>query len=107
MMITPPPPEDFLPIVVERCLGCSRRLWALAPLAWPVIVPLPARCCSCGAWLKVELSSKKEVEATEAATTTEERTTKAQETTEGTAKVGPEALFEGPIPSLAELEEEK
>lgn len=116
-----PPPSDFFPIVVARCPGCSRRLRALAPLAWPVRVPLPGRCDACGAWLKVELS-KPVTETTEAATTeaateaTEEAATKstvegaakaaAQETdVSATARVGPEALIEWPLPSLAELEE--
>ena len=98
-----PPPEDFIPIIA-RCPGCSRRLWALAPLAWPVRIPLPARCCSCGAWLKVE-RSKKATTAAEAETTETTGMTKARETTKGTAKVGPEALVEWPIPSLPELQD--
>ena len=120
-MITPPP-EDFFSIVA-RCPGCSRRLRALAPVAWPVRVPLPGRCDACGAWLKVDRQRRvtaTEATTTEAATTTTtdeeatkstvEGTTKAaaaaQETdVSGAARVGPAALFEWPLPSLAELEE--
>lgn len=102
-MMPSPPPEDFFPIVV-RCPGCSKRRKALAPLAWPARVPMPARCCSCRSWLKVDLSSPS-TSPSAATTTTAEAWAKA---TEGTAKVGPEALVvEWPSLAVLELAEEK
>ena len=117
-MIPPPPPEDFLPIVL-RCPSCFRRLRAFVPLAWPVRVPLPARCRLCDAWRKVKLSEVTTKETTTTtttaaateATTTATRTTAAaaaeKRETDGTAKVGAEALVsDWPISQwAAELEE--